>query len=98
MIPAGVKGHLDVFATPDMSRAVCTSTRVTWGGGDCLDDSGELVRSCPRHAPAMYAQLDARHRRIALEVVTTTPKRVSRWWLSQLLNWKPPTREDYTLV
>jgi len=53
--------HLAVWSTPDMSQARCTSSRVTWGGGECLDDAGELARSCPRHAPVLYAALDARH-------------------------------------
>lgn len=64
MIPAGRPGaRVNPWQPHDATPAAsCTSSRVTWGGGDCLDDAGELVRSCPRHAPATYAQLDARHR------------------------------------
>jgi hypothetical protein len=100
MIPAGQGRHRAHFATPDMTSAACTSSRVTWGGGECLDDAGELVRSCPRHAPVMYATLDARHRgerpgesrRFVLDRWTTAVDRAARAFL------RDHHREDYTLA
>lgn len=80
MIRAGAGRHLDVFRQADaVPSARCTSSRVTWGGGDCLDDDGELVRSCPRHAPATYAQLDARHAQRELTPRTTRRYFLDRW-------------------
>jgi hypothetical protein len=87
LILGGYK-HLDVFADADSSRkARCTSSRVTWGGGECLDDAGELANTCPRHQPATYARLAARHRRDQVLVTLPAgfrPAASSRSWLAMV--------------
>lgn len=89
------RGRHAAWREADSSWSRCTSSRVTWGGGECLDDAGELVTSCPRHQPATYARENARHRRVTpAELgarITASFQRLAA--ACQL----PHTREDYTL-